>query len=74
MLLLDRNFDVATLLRHTSTYNALVHDVLGMKLNRVTISKEESSTSKESKVYDIDAKDSFWQQNGPLPFPNVAGN
>lgn len=73
MLLLDRSFDVATLLRHTSTYNALVHDVLGMRLNRVTIVRQEGGRQ-ETKTYDIDPKDSFWQQNASLPFPNVAEN
>ena len=69
LLLVDRAFDVATMFRHTSTYNALVHDVLGMKLNRVTVMK-----GGESKIYDIDSKDVFWQQNSSLPFPNVAEN
>lgn len=71
MLLLDRNIDVSTLLRHTSTYNALVHDILGMKLNRVSVVKSEGGQS-ETRVYDIDVKDAFWQQNAPLPFPTVA--
>lgn len=79
LVLLDRTFDVATLLRHTSTYNALVHDVLGMRLNRVTVAKGSSGGGgggggEESKTFDIDAKDSFWQQNAALPFPNVAEN
>lgn len=73
MLLLDRNFDVSTLLRHTSTYNALVHDILGMKFNRVTVVRNEGGQP-EAKVFDIDVKDTFWQQNSSLPFPNVAEN
>lgn len=73
ILLLDRNFDVSTLLRHTSTYNALVHDILGMSLNRVSVVKAEGGHS-ETKVYDIDVKDTFWQQNASLPFPTVAEN
>jgi hypothetical protein len=70
MLLLDRNFDVSTLLRHTSTYNALVHDILGLHLNRVTINR----AGQDAKTYDIDVKDFFWQQNASLPFPTVAEN
>ena len=69
LLLLDRNFDLSSLLRHTSTYNALVHDILGIKLNRVTLRKEDGA-----KVYDIDGKDTFWRTNAPLPFPTVAEN
>lgn len=68
-LILDRNFDLAGPLRHVSTYNALVHDVLGMKLNRVNIMTKDGS-----KTFDIDASDSFWQENARLPFPSVAEN
>lgn len=69
LVILDRNFDLCTPLKHVSTYNALVHDVLGMKLNRINVATKEGA-----KTFDIDAADSFWHENAQLPFPSVAEN
>lgn len=69
MILLDRNFDLAAPLKHSSTYNALVHDILTVKLNSVTLMGEDGP-----KMYDIDSRDNFWQRNAALPFPSVAEN
>lgn len=37
LVILDRNVDLIPMLSHSWTYQALVHDVLDMKLNRVTV-------------------------------------
>ena len=37
LILLDRDFDLSTMLSHSWTYSALVHDLLDMKLNRVLV-------------------------------------
>jgi len=37
LVVLDRNVDLIPMLSHSWTYQALVHDVLDMKLNRVTV-------------------------------------
>jgi hypothetical protein len=37
LVILDRNVDLVPMLSHSWTYQALVHDVLDMKLNRVTV-------------------------------------
>ena len=37
LVILDRNVDLIPMLAHSWTYQALVHDVLDMKLNRVTV-------------------------------------
>ena len=37
LILVDRDIDLASMLSHSWTYQALVHDVLDMKLNRVTL-------------------------------------
>lgn len=74
------------MLSHSWTYQALVHDVLDMKLNRVTVevslhrrvgrtladrqSPENGRLQKKS--YDIDSKDFFWAKNAGNPFPQVA--
>ena len=74
------------MLSHSWTYQALVHDVLDMKLNRVTVAVRPSHligmwlTSPQSpengrlqkKSYDIDSKDFFWAKNAGNPFPQVA--
>ena len=70
LILLDRNVDLVPMIAHSWTYQALVHDVLETKLNRVTIQEPDKPASKRS--YDLDAKDYFWEKNAPLPFPQVA--
>lgn len=37
LCLFDRNFDMSTALQHAWSYKPLVQDVLGMKLNRITV-------------------------------------
>lgn len=37
LVLLDRNVDLVPMISHSWTYQALVNDVLGMKLNRVAV-------------------------------------
>jgi hypothetical protein len=59
------------MLSHSWTYQALVHDVLDMKLNRVTVESPENGRL-QKKSYDIDSKDFFWAQNAGNPFPQVA--
>ncbi|KAG9008863.1 Vesicle trafficking between the ER and Golgi [Tulasnella sp. JGI-2019a] len=71
LVILDRNIDLAPMLSHSWTYQALVHDVLDMRLNRVTVtSTENGRTSK--RTYDLDSKDFFWAKNAANPFPQVA--
>jgi hypothetical protein len=42
LVILDRNVDLVPMLSHSWTYQALVHDVLDMKLNRVTVEVSSS--------------------------------
>jgi len=37
LVILDRNVDLVPMLSHSWTYQALVNDILGMKLNRVSV-------------------------------------
>lgn len=64
------------MLSHSWTYQSLVHDVLNMKLNRITIETpiDENNPSKgtSKKSYDLTANDFFWAKNAALPFPQVA--
>ena len=62
---MDRTFDLATMLHHTWTYQALVHDTLDLQLNRVTVHDEstEAEKKRKPKEYDLNVNDHFWQSN-----------
>lgn len=84
LVLVDRNMDMATPLHHTWTYQALVHDVLDLNLNRITMKEGEGSDAgpdshrhgpaykAKSKTCDLNPKDKFWVQHRGSLFPNVA--
>lgn len=59
----DRNFELTAAVQHVWSYRSMVHDVLGMKLNRVV---------QGGKPYELDDSDSFWVANSSSPFPKVA--
>lgn len=69
LLILDRSQDLATPLHHTWTYQALVHDVLELELNRVLLPGSEGAKAKE---YDLNTSDRFWLAQKGAPFPAVA--
>lgn len=68
---MDRNIDLISMLSHSWTYQALVNDVLEMKLNRIMVPSTENGRQVR-KGYDLDAKDFFWAKNAANPFPHVA--
>ncbi|KAI8074947.1 Sec1-like protein [Gongronella butleri] len=70
LILLDRNMDLTPMLSHSWTYQALIHDVLSLKLNRITLEPDEQNKMRRS--YDVDRADFFWNKNAPNPFPQVA--
>lgn len=77
LVLLDRSFDLATPLHHTWTYQALVHDLFNMKLNRIdlgisTTNPATGAVIRENKGYDLSTVDKFWKQQKGNPFPTVA--
>ncbi|UKZ91198.1 uncharacterized protein TrAFT101_006191 [Trichoderma asperellum] len=76
LILLDRNVDLIPMLSHSWTYQSLVHDVLSIKLNRITIETpvDETNPAKgtSKKGYDLTANDFFWIKNAGVPFPQVA--
>jgi hypothetical protein len=75
LIIVDRNVDLIPMLSHSWTYQCLVHDVLKMRLNQITVEvpADESGTGKPvSKHYDLKANDFFWAKNAGEPFPNVA--
>ncbi|KAL8735515.1 MAG: hypothetical protein Q9181_002758 [Wetmoreana brouardii] len=76
LVIVDRNVDLIPMLSHSWTYQSLVHDVLKMHLNRITIEtpidEENPSKGRTKKAYDLTSKDFFWSRNAGVPFPQVA--
>jgi hypothetical protein len=76
LIILDRNVDLIPMLSHSWTYQSLVHDVLKMKLNRITVETpvDENNPAKGTtkKAYDLTSNDFFWAKNAGVPFPQVA--
>lgn len=79
LVILDRNMDMATPLHHTWTYQALAHDVLNLKLNRLKIDdtgeKDQANggrSKSKPKTYDLSTTDKFWNHHRGSPFPQVA--
>lgn len=73
LIVLDRNMDMATPLHHTWTYQALAHDVLSLKLNRIDLKEDSASASKKTnKIFDLTSSDKFWHLHKGSPFPKVA--
>lgn len=76
LILLDRNVDLIPMLSHSWTYQSLVHDVLDMKLNRITIEspvdEKNPARGTTKKAYDLNSNDFFWSKNAGVPFPQVA--
>mmetsp|Transcript_66695 Transcript_66695/g.168225 ORF Transcript_66695/g.168225 Transcript_66695/m.168225 type:complete len:638 (+) Transcript_66695:135-2048(+) len=69
LCILDRNTDLVTMLNHTWTYQAMAHDILGLRLNRLTVPGDEVPAKPKS--YDVDENDKFWAEHAGSPFPNV---
>lgn len=75
LLIFDRTCDLSPPLQHTSTYQALVDDLLEHRLNRVTV--EINSSGKDSgvsqkKTYDLNTQtDPFFKNYAGAPFPEA---
>lgn len=82
LVILDRNIDLATPLHHTWTYQALIHDVLDLNLNSVSVRDASSPNDeisggarpkkKKSQTFNLAPVDKFWQNHKGNPFPEVA--
>ncbi|MFH4981718.1 hypothetical protein AB6A40_008427 [Gnathostoma spinigerum] len=68
LIIADRGVDLATMLHHTWTYQALVHDVLELDLNRV-VAKDKAGKRKE---FDMSSNDRLWLEHKGSAFPLVA--
>lgn len=68
LCIFDRSFELAVGIQHDFRYKPLVHDVLGLRLNRLSVQGEKGGM----KTYELDSSDPFWAANGSLEFPEVA--
>ncbi|KAK4724597.1 hypothetical protein R3W88_027376 [Solanum pinnatisectum] len=68
LCLFDRNFDLSVAIQHDFRYRPLVHDVLGLRLNRLNVQEDKGGM----KSYELDRSDPFWMANWSLEFPEVA--
>lgn len=70
------------MLQHTWTYRPLVHDVLGMALNRIALEAEPSSAPTPlaaakpagKRSVEVGEGDFFWEANARSTFPKVAAD
>ena len=78
LILLDRNFDLASMFAHSWIYQCMVSDVYQLKRNTIKlrkITKDANGVESETiKNYDIDPRDFFWSKYAQLPFPDVVEN
>ena len=68
LCIFDRNLELSVAVEHDFRYRPLVHDVLGLRLNRLSVQGEKGGM----KSYELDSSDPFWVANGLLEFPEVA--
>ena len=73
LVILDRNMDLITPIQHSSTYQALIDDLLTHNANRVEFTtKAEGSSRTSQKKFDLDAdEDPFYSRHKFNPFPEA---
>lgn len=75
LVILDRNADLITPIQHTSTYQALINDMLKHNANRVEFEVTIDSGKRpktEKKKFDLDPdEDPFYSQHKFNPFPEA---
>lgn len=76
LVLLDRNMDLITPVAHSSTYQALIDDLLTHKANRVEFKVQSTNdhgrTRIQEKKFDLDADtDRFYSRHKFVPFPEA---
>lgn len=76
LIIVDRNVDLVPMLSHSWAYQSLIHDVLIMHLNRITVEAPADDTNPAKgttkRSYDLTSNDFFWNKNASVPFPQVA--
>jgi len=74
LVILDRNMDLITPVQHSSTYQALIDDLLLHRANRVEFTTKAEGVGKrpQLKKFDLDAdQDPFYSRHKFKPFPEA---
>ena len=73
LLVFDRTVDMSSPLLHTSTYQALIDDLLDHRLNRVTVdTTTKEDTNAKKRTYDLNTQsDTFFGRYAGAPFPEA---
>ena len=72
LLIVDRTSDMIPSLMHTSTYQALIDDLIGLHLNKVTVASANVKDKGGKKSYDLNTQsDAFFAQYAGAPFPEA---
>ncbi len=69
LAVVERSADLSIMLQHPWSYCALCHDLLGLRLSRVTTTDAEEGSKK---THDLHAGDSFWAEHLGAAFQDVA--
>ena len=72
LLIMDRNDDLTPLMSHSSTYQALLDDLLPHASNRVVCATKTEGQNDKTSTYDLDAdNDPFYRNNKFRSFPEA---
>jgi len=74
LLLVDRSEDVGAMLQHGWSYSSLAHDLLGLRLNRVSLSEAVDGGGSRARSYDLHESDAFWTEHMGSAFQVVASD
>jgi len=74
-VLSERALDFSAMIQHAWSYCGLCHDLLDLRLNRVTIHEAASDGGpKRPKTYDLHSADPFWTEHMGAAFQSVASD
>lgn len=82
LLIVDRNIDLSVMVSHSWSYQALIHDLLPYKLNRVRLEVDDDSLvvqradpskppAKVVKSFNLESSEPFWADHTSQPFTTV---
>lgn len=75
LVVADRSVDFTTMIQHAWSYSALCHDLLDLRLNRVSIPEAATDGAPpRSRTYDLYPGDVFWTEHLGAAFQTVASD
>ena len=73
MILLDRSADVGVMMQHAWSYCCLCHDVLELRLNKLTLHEPQEAGGRPRTI-DLNSSDAFWTSHMGAAFQSVAAD